>query len=71
MKQGRATEETVSRRLILKKLTAVVAGFAAVCVASYAAPAADYPARPVTIVVALTPGGPSDVLSRFIGKRLQ
>ena len=38
---------------------------------SYAAPAADYPTRPVTIVVAFTPGGPSDVLSRIIGKRLQ
>jgi tripartite-type tricarboxylate transporter receptor subunit TctC len=35
-----------------------------------AAPAADYPARPITIVVAFTPGGPSDVLARIIGKRL-
>lgn len=33
--------------------------------------AADYPNRPVTIVVAFTPGGPSDVLSRIVGKRLQ
>ena len=33
--------------------------------------AADYPVRPVTIVVAFTPGGPSDVLSRIVGKRLQ
>ena len=35
-----------------------------------AAPAADYPARPITIVVAFTPGGPSDVLSRIVGRRL-
>src|ERR1700745_1749147 len=34
------------------------------------AAAADYPTRPVTIVVAFTPGGPSDVLSRIVGKRL-
>jgi tripartite-type tricarboxylate transporter receptor subunit TctC len=33
--------------------------------------AADYPTRPVTLVVAFTPGGPSDVLARIIGKRLE
>ena len=59
------------RRLMLKKLTACVAGLAAAVALSGAAPAADYPARPVTIVVAFTPGGPSDVLSRIIGRRLQ
>ena len=59
------------RRLVLRKLAAFVAGLAAAGAISNAAPAADYPARPVTIVVAFTPGGPSDVLSRIIGKRLQ
>ena len=33
--------------------------------------AANYPTRPVTLVVAFTPGGPSDVLSRIIGKKLE
>src|SRR5262245_52056962 len=33
--------------------------------------AADYPTRPVSIVVAFTPGGPSDVLSRIVGKKLE
>jgi len=33
--------------------------------------AADYPVRPVTLVVAFTPGGPSDVLSRIVGKKLE
>src|SRR5262249_46220709 len=33
--------------------------------------AADYPARPVTLVVAFTPGGPSDVLARIVGKQLE
>jgi tripartite-type tricarboxylate transporter receptor subunit TctC len=61
----------VLRRLVLRKLAAFVAGLAAAGAISNAAPAADYPARPVTIVVAFTPGGPSDVLSRIIGKRLQ
>ena len=32
--------------------------------------AAEYPARPVTLVVAFTPGGPSDVIARILGKRL-
>jgi tripartite-type tricarboxylate transporter receptor subunit TctC len=35
------------------------------------AAAADYPSRPVTIVVAFTPGGPSDLLARILGKRLE
>jgi tripartite-type tricarboxylate transporter receptor subunit TctC len=35
------------------------------------APAADYPTRPVTLVVAFTPGGPSDVLARIVGKQLE
>src|ERR1700692_1552940 len=38
---------------------------------SVVARAVDYPARPVTLVVAFTPGGPSDVLSRIVGKQLE
>jgi tripartite-type tricarboxylate transporter receptor subunit TctC len=33
--------------------------------------AADYPSRPVTLVVAVTPGGPSDVLARIVGKKME
>src|SRR5689334_20249134 len=33
--------------------------------------AADYPVRPVTLVVAFTPGGPSDVLARIVGRQLE
>ena len=32
--------------------------------------AADYPEHPVTLVVAFTPGGPSDVLARIVGKKM-
>jgi tripartite-type tricarboxylate transporter receptor subunit TctC len=36
-----------------------------------AAPAPDYPTRPVTLVVAFTPGGASDVLARILGRKLE
>src|SRR5437764_13047881 len=35
-----------------------------------AAAAADYPTRPVSLIVAFTPGGPSDVLARIVGKKI-
>jgi tripartite-type tricarboxylate transporter receptor subunit TctC len=50
-----------------------VATFLAVLLAALSfasAAAAEYPSRPITIVVAFTPGGPSDVLARLIGRRL-
>src|ERR1051326_4057582 len=56
---------------MLKRLTPFLAGLAAALTISLAAPAAEYPTHPVTIIVAFTPGGPSDVLSRIIGRRLQ
>ena len=33
--------------------------------------AADYPTRPVTLVVAYTPGGASDVLARILSRKLE
>src|SRR5262245_29049421 len=50
----------------------VAALIAALCV-GHAAPtaAADYPTRPISLVVAFTPGGPSDVLARIVGKKLE
>jgi tripartite-type tricarboxylate transporter receptor subunit TctC len=61
----------VLRRLMFKKLAAFILSLVAVGAIPRGAPAAEYPNRPVTIVVAFTPGGPSDVLSRLISKRLQ
>ena len=36
-----------------------------------AAHAADYPTRPVTLVVAFTPGARADVLARIVGRQLE
>jgi tripartite-type tricarboxylate transporter receptor subunit TctC len=47
-----------------------VAGLAAALAVSWPTAAADYPDHPVTVVVAFTPGGPSDVLSRILGRRI-
>jgi tripartite-type tricarboxylate transporter receptor subunit TctC len=52
-------------------MTALIAGLAALIWVTPAALAADYPVRPVTLVVAFPPGGPSDVLSRIVGKKLE
>src|SRR5262245_55924838 len=48
--------------------------FAALLLVLAASPrvlASDYPSRPVTLVVAFTPGGPSDVLARIVGKKME
>jgi tripartite-type tricarboxylate transporter receptor subunit TctC len=57
--------------MLNKKTIILAAGVAALIWTLPAAVAADYPTRPVTLVVAFTPGGPSDVLSRIVGKKLE
>lgn len=42
----------------------------ALLVCAPAVRAANYPERPVTLVTAFTPGGPSDLLARIIGQKL-
>ncbi|MDP2412076.1 MAG: tripartite tricarboxylate transporter substrate binding protein [Pseudolabrys sp.] len=53
--------------------TLLICGLLAALSPLLAAPvrAADYPTRPVTLVVAFTPGGPSDVLARIVGKKME
>ena len=53
-----------------------VAGAAAVALSllAFAGPAAqaqNYPNRPVTFMIGFAPGGPSDVMSRIIGRRME
>jgi tripartite-type tricarboxylate transporter receptor subunit TctC len=47
------------------------AALAALVARAAPAQAAGYPERPVTLVVAFTPGGPSDVLARIVGKKME
>lgn len=52
-----------------KNALRLAAGFVALLCAT--ANAADYPTRPVNLLVAFPPGGPSDVLARILGKKLE
>jgi tripartite-type tricarboxylate transporter receptor subunit TctC len=52
------------------RILAFVVAIAATISAGIAA-GADYPSRPVTLIVAYTPGGPSDGLARIIGRQME
>src|SRR5262245_22020484 len=53
-------------------MTRTAAAVAALLIcAAPAAFAADYPTRPITMVLGFAPGGPSDVVGRIIGRRLE
>ena len=41
------------------------------CLAPTGASAQAYPTKPVSLLIAFPPGGPSDVLSRVVGKKLE
>jgi tripartite-type tricarboxylate transporter receptor subunit TctC len=49
---------------------ALMGGLAALLSLATSAQAAGYPERPVTLVVAFPPGGPSDVLGRIVAQQL-
>ena len=50
---------------------ALFGGIATALTLALLAKAADYPSRPMMLVVAFPPGGPSDVLARIVGKKME
>lgn len=60
-----------SRRRIVKATGALIAGVAAPAVLHIGAALAAYPDRPVKIIVANTPGGPSDIIGRIMAAAMQ
>lgn len=60
------------RRLVTSVLVSVLASFAGMhaAVADTAQDIRDYPSRPVTIVVAYTPGGATDIIARVVAEKL-
>src|SRR6202795_2054440 len=62
---------TPSRRRVIKIASAMTAGIAAPAILRVGSALAAYPDRPVKIVVANTPGGPSDIVGRITAAALQ
>src|SRR5258708_35701284 len=60
-----------SRRRILKATGAIVAGLAAPTLLRMSPALAAYPDPPIKIVVANTPGGPSDISARMMAAEMQ
>lgn len=61
----------LSRRRVIKGASALAAGIAAPSILSLRSAYAAYPERPVKIIVANTPGGPSDLVGRMVAAALQ
>src|SRR5215813_3296814 len=61
----------LSRRRVITRAAAVAAGLAAPPLLHIRSAYAAYPDRPMKIVVANTPGGPSDLVARMISAALQ
>jgi Tripartite tricarboxylate transporter family receptor len=55
---------------MMKGTIALVAGAVLVC-AVPTAHAADYPTRPITLMIGFAPGGPSDVMARIITRKME
>ena len=62
---------TLSRRRVIKAASALAAGMASTAFLRIRSAYAAYPERPVKIVVANTPGGPSDIVGRITAAALE
>ena len=66
MSKSFAAGAAPTRRRIIKAAAALVGGIAAPTFLRIGSALAAYPERPVKIVVANTPGGPSDIVGRIL-----
>jgi len=65
------SDSNVSRRRLIKGASAIAAGLAAPSILTLRTAFAAYPDRPIKIVVANTPGGPSDLVGRMLTAAIQ
>lgn len=54
-----------------RTLALAVAGVAAVLCAAPATRAADFPVKPITLIIGFAPGGPSDVMARILTRKME
>lgn len=66
-----SNDSVFSRRTVIKGTGALAAGIAAPAILGLRSAFAAYPDRPVKLVVANTPGGPSDLVGRMVAAALQ
>ena len=55
----------------MKRRMVMAAGFAALIGVLPAARAAEFPTKPITLVLGFAPGGPSDVMARILTKKME
>jgi tripartite-type tricarboxylate transporter receptor subunit TctC len=71
MTKASDTKGAPSRRRVIGAAGVLAASVAAPAVLRIGAALAAYPDRPIKIVVANTPGGPSDIIARFMAAAMQ
>jgi tripartite-type tricarboxylate transporter receptor subunit TctC len=71
MTKSRIPPATPSRRRVIKAAAALAAGIAAPALLRIGSALAAYPERPIKIVVANSPGGPSDIMARIMAAAMQ
>jgi tripartite-type tricarboxylate transporter receptor subunit TctC len=56
---------------MMTRALAFAAGLALACVTTMPVAAADYPTKPITLIIGFAPGGPSDVMARILTKKME
>src|SRR5262245_7915805 len=71
MTRSHGAGRALSRRRVIKAAGVAAAGLIAPAILRVGSALAAYPDRPIKIVVANTPGGPSDIIARFMAAAMQ